>query len=181
MNYFSRLTDIVTCNLSQLLKDETDPVQALEKIIEEMDQGIAGARRSVTAARLAVDRMEGEISERRTQIMAWQNRAKTELQGGNESGARLALARKTEVEDLVAGLQQQHRAAQNTFEQLQTTERALESKKAEALRKLASLRAGYATDETEDFPQEGGISLQQDRNERINADLDALRKELLAG
>lgn len=99
-----------------------------KKIIEEMDQGIAGARRSVTAARLAVDRMEGEISERRTQIMAWQNRAKTELQGGNESGARLALARKTEVEDLVAGLQQQHRAAQNTFEQLQTTERALESK-----------------------------------------------------
>lgn len=180
MNYFSRLTDIVTCNLSQLLSGEADPIQALELILQEMDQGIAGARRSVTAAGLAVDRMNAEIDERREQVAGWQNRAKSELKAGNESSARLALARKAEVEDLIAGLVQQHRAALNTFEQLQTTERALESKKSEAVRKLASLRSGEPETSVEVLLMATGTSVEQERSQRIDADLDALRRELLA-
>lgn len=179
MNYFSRLSDIVTCNLSQLLAGEEDQQQALELIIQEMDQGISGARRSVTAAFLAVERMDGEIGERRQQVQTWQNRAKAELKNGNEAAARLALARKAEVEDLVAGLEQQHRAAVNTHEQLQTTERALEAKKAEAVRRLNSLKAGIQQTDTEDSLVD--ISTEhEDRSRRIDAELDALRRELLA-
>ena len=45
MSYFSRLTDIVTCNLTELLAREADPAAALEGIIAEMQEGLAGAKR----------------------------------------------------------------------------------------------------------------------------------------
>lgn len=58
MSYFSRLSDIVTCNLSALLVDSDDPVATLTEIINEMQQGISGARRSVSTARDNVARIE---------------------------------------------------------------------------------------------------------------------------
>ena len=51
MAYFSRLTDIVTCSLTELLSKATDPQQALSQIITEMREGLAGAERSVGSAR----------------------------------------------------------------------------------------------------------------------------------
>ena len=50
MTYFSRLTDIVTCNLTRLLAEADDTVAALQEIIAEMEAGMAGARRSMQTA-----------------------------------------------------------------------------------------------------------------------------------
>ena len=44
MSYFSRLTDIVTCNLTEILARETDPLAAVGEIIAEMQEGLAGRR-----------------------------------------------------------------------------------------------------------------------------------------
>ena len=50
MSYFSRLTDIVTCNIGDMLRREDDPKGAIRRIIEEMEEGLGGARRSVATA-----------------------------------------------------------------------------------------------------------------------------------
>ena len=44
MSYFSRLTDIVTCNLSEILAKESDPATALKRIVAEMEEGLLTKR-----------------------------------------------------------------------------------------------------------------------------------------
>ncbi len=148
MSYFSRLTDIVTCNLSEILANESDPEAALRQIIYEMEEGRAGANRSVNTAVASQQRLSKELQEHSAQVELWMSKAKDELGAGSEPGARLALARKREVEDLIAGLQQQHKAAVATREHLTTVLRALKARLAEARRRLQQLGSGQISEET---------------------------------
>ncbi|MCH7685816.1 MAG: PspA/IM30 family protein, partial [Planctomycetes bacterium] len=102
MRHFNRLTDIVTCSLTEILSSAADPQAALQEIIHEMEEGVAGANRSVITAQASVERIERELEEHRSQIEQWTAKAKQELSAGSEDAARLALVRKSEVEDLVA-------------------------------------------------------------------------------
>ena len=63
MSYFSRLTDIVTCNLTQMLNSATDPRAAIAEIVTEMEEGLAGAQRSVNTANNSAQRLKREIDE----------------------------------------------------------------------------------------------------------------------
>ncbi|HUG17554.1 MAG TPA: hypothetical protein VMM56_01155, partial [Planctomycetaceae bacterium] len=60
MSYFSRLTDIVTCNLSEILANEEDPKAAIEQIVYEIQEGVVGAERSLKTARNHVEKLELE-------------------------------------------------------------------------------------------------------------------------
>ena len=142
MPYFSRLTDIVTCSLSDLLAEADDPTRALAEIIAEMEQGSAGAARSVATAAGTVTRLEGEVEARRTEIDRWDEAAKDELRSGNEEEARAALIRRREARDMVAGLEQELEAARGTLTHLRTTARALDARLADARRKRATLEGG---------------------------------------
>lgn len=172
MSYFSRLTDIVTCNLNELLNDAQDPLATIEQILREIEEGVAGAKRSVATAAANVERLVREITEHRNTAASWAMRAKEHLLAGREQEARLALLRKKEVEDLIAGLEHQHQAAVATQEHLATIQRAIEARYAEALRK----RAEFQGTALESLPPPS-----HDRLNQIDAELEALKRELGAG
>ncbi|MEX2286451.1 MAG: PspA/IM30 family protein [Planctomycetaceae bacterium] len=179
MSYFSRLTDIVTCNLSEILAAESDPGQAIKKIIAEMEEGLAGATRSVKTAAASSERLKGEISEQKSQVEYWTNQAKKHLQAGDESQARLAIIRKREVEDVIAGLEQQQKAAGATREHLSTTLRALEARLAEARRKLHTIESGRSAALSKAATGEQHEASGQYLDDReIDAELEALKREL---
>lgn len=140
MVYFTRLTDIVTCNLQELLRGEADPQAALQAIVHQIEEGVAGAQRSSHTASQNVQRIAGEMDTLRTQITYWAGKAKTDLQGGDESQARLSLHRKREVENLIAALEQQFAAAAATRDHLLTVMRGIEARHAEAARLLIELQ-----------------------------------------
>lgn len=142
MAFFSRLTDIVTCNLTEILAQAADPHATLEQIIHEMEQGIAGAQRSMKSAADSEARIRREIDEQRRQVDYWIAQAREHVAANQEQLARLDLLRKHEVENLIAGLEMQHKAAAATREHLTTTFRALEARLADARRRLAALNAG---------------------------------------
>lgn len=182
MSYFSRLTDIVTCSLTKILAEESDPRAALAEILREMEEGLAGAKRSVTTATANQQRFEAELAEHRAKIDFWTTRAKEELTAGHEELARRAIVRKHEIVDLIAGLEQQLQAAIATREHLHTTQRALEARLAEARRKQAELQTGSNPDaETPtataattvpSSPEDTAVSAQ------VDAELEALKREL---
>ncbi|MDP1798518.1 MAG: PspA/IM30 family protein [Planctomycetaceae bacterium] len=178
MSYFSRLTDIVTCNLSQLLAESKDPLAAIEAILREMEEGLAGARRSVATATGNEERLYAEIQEHRHQATDWAGKAKTHLLGQCETEARQCLLRKREVEDLVAGLQQQHHSAVATREHLSTMQRALEARLAEALRKQAMLRGEDVGIDARPAAVADASPLGFDRHSQIDAELEAMKREL---
>lgn len=179
MSYFSRLTDIVTCNLSHLLAQAEDPQAAIALIILEMREGLSGAQRSVSTASASEERLKVEIDAHREQVEMWSSKAKEMLLAGNEADARQSLLRKREVEDLIAGLSQQHKAAVATREHLATMQRALEARLAEALRRQESL--GIATFKNQpEIPAylTASNSCVQDRHHEVDAELEALKREL---
>lgn len=179
MVYFSRLTDIVTCNLSEILSKETDPVAALKMIVAEMLEGQAGAQRSVSTAAASEERLRREIAERQSEAEQWTAAARRELGAGRETEARQALERKQEVLDVIAGLEQQHKAAIVTRDHLTTTLRALEGRLAEARRRMRDLdtvpsgEAGGGLGGTRLIPDEEAAA----RAKRIEDELAALRRE----
>ena len=181
MSYFSRLTDIVTCNLTQLLNEAADPRAAIAEIITEMQEGLAGAQRSVNTASNSEQRLQREIDEHRQSAASWTTKAREHLAAGSETEARQCLMRKREVEDLIAGLEQQHKAAIATKQHLATMQRALEARLSEALRKREDLgippeSPGPASAGRFAVPSTTPVA--DDRRSQIDAELEALKREL---
>ena len=177
MTFFSRLTDIVTCNLTALLEQQEQPADALLQIIAEMEEGLAGAHRSVSTAEASKKRIQQELDEAKTQIEYWNMRARTELAAGREDQARLALIRKQEANDLVVGLEQQHHAASATHEHMVTMLNALKARIAEARRRLQEF-SQEASDKTEDSGEVVGVQIDRQREQQIEEELAALKREI---
>ncbi|MGQ0633970.1 MAG: PspA/IM30 family protein [Planctomycetaceae bacterium] len=180
MTYFSRLSDIISCKLEDLLADAPDPAAAVARIISEIEEGLAGAKRSVNSAANAEDRLRAELAERAAQVGYWAQQAREELLAGREDGARQALSRKKEAEDLQAGLEQQLAAATSTREHLTTTLRAIDARLAEARRRQQDLANGLKTaPHGARVPHAGEPApLDRSRAAQVEAELEALRKEL---
>ncbi|MBM4077659.1 MAG: hypothetical protein FJ267_18685 [Planctomycetes bacterium] len=181
MSYFSRLTDIVSCNLTQLLNEATDPRLAIVEIIREMEEGLAGAERSVATATNSEQRLHQELDEHRTAAEGWKAKAVEFLKSQSESEARECLVRKQEIEDVVAGIEQQHKAAIATREHMATIHRALQARLSEARRKQDSLNvaenlpASSATGHSENL---FGRPNADNRQEQIDQELEALKREM---
>jgi phage shock protein A len=179
MPYFSRLTDIVTCNLTVLLQHSDDPSLALNEIILEMREGLAGAERSTRTAVANVLRLETELAEQRGQTDVWTDLAKTRLGAGDESGARQALLRKRELDDLIAALEDQLRAAESTRDHLRKTFHALQARLADAQRRLAAVESGELAADVADEPAVASVADSNDEvDQAIESELEGLRREL---
>jgi phage shock protein A len=186
MSYFSRLTDIVTCNLSELLAEAENPTAALEQIIDEMRAGVEAAQRSVSNAAATEQRIRAEIEELSRQLTYWGDVARQELKVGREDKARLALMRKQEVDDLVAGVTQQRDSAESTRKHLETTLRALEARLADAIRRRSSLLGNEAAVEptapaflSSHVPSRAWRD--ETRERQIEDELAAMKRELDTG
>lgn len=174
MTYFSRLTDIVTCNLSRLLESASDPCRAIDDIIREMEEGLAGAKRSVGAARGAEDRIRAELNQHRDQIELWATRARNEVAEHNEMAAWQSLLRKRELLHLVEGLEQQQEAHRNTVNHLLTMQRALEARLSEALRKRCELHSG----DLARLASGDNAPCSDEAHQHIELEMEALRREV---
>ncbi len=184
MSFFSRLSDIVSCKLDDLIANQADPSVAMARIISEIEEGLAGAKRSVNSAGNSEERLRGELEERKKQAAWWGDKARQELAADDEDAARQALLRKRETEDLVAGIEQQLAAAGSTRMHLSTTMRAIEARLAEARRIHQELQfpgsaaaappAATAGQKASSQPP----TIDRTRAAQIEAELDALRKEL---
>jgi len=183
MSFFSRLSDIVSCKLDDLIGEQADPTAAMARIVSEIEEGLAGAKRSVTAAAASEERLKAELVERRQQAVWWGDKARQELTQDHEDAARQALMRKRETEDLAAGIEQQLAAATSTREHLSTTMRAIEARLAEARRRQAEFQTSMSSATAARPPSSPGAStppatVDRARAAQIEAELEALRREL---
>ena len=179
MPYFTRLTDIVTCSLTEILDESGDAEVTLREVIREMEQGLSGARRSARTADNNRSRIQQDIEEHTEQMNQWVIRARKALEANREDEARNALTRKVELEDLLDGLKPELDAAAKTHEHMLRIQKALEARHSEALRRLSEITGSPA-----DIPLESETAIhavaqsQQDRQNEVEAELEALRKQL---
>ncbi len=179
MPHFSRLTDIITCNLTVILNESSDPAITLREIIDEMNEGLAACRRNVRTSTGNSTRLKREIAESETQILGWKNRAKGSLSEGDEDGARDALRRKVEIEDLIAGLRPEYDAATEATHHMLRIQKALESRQSEAVRKLEEITGEPAASALEsETAILSASAASHERTSEVEAELAALKREL---
>ena len=179
MPHFSRLTDIITCSLTEILDTAADPAKTLQEIIGEMNEGLSACRRNVRTSTDNGERLRREISDYETQIVAWKHRAKQNLADGDEDTARNSLRRKVEIEDLIAGLRPELEAAVSASQHMFRIQKALEARYSEAARKFEELTGQSAAIplESETAILSASAATHQ-RSSAVEAELEALRREM---
>lgn len=179
MPYFSRLTDIVTCSLSEILEESQDPSTTLKEVIDEMSEGLSSARRVARTSAANRDRLEKEIASHTAQKQEWLARATSALSSDDEAGAREALTRKVEIEDLIDGLHPELEAAASNYNHMLRIQKALEARYAEAQRLAAEMSGDEVPVRLESETAVHAINQsQQEKSDEVEAELAALKRQL---
>lgn len=179
MPHFSRLTDIVTCSLTEILELSENPQSTLREVLQEMEEGLTSARRVAQTSCKNRDRLQSELDEHSRQVLDWVDKAKSSLTAGDENAAREALTRKVEVEDLIEGLKPELDAAESNYRNMLRIQKALEARYAEARRRMEELTGQPAEIRIESETTEHAVTQsQQEKSSEVEAELEALRKEI---
>lgn len=179
MPHFSRLTDIVTCSLTEILDESEDPQLTLREVIDEMEEGLTSARRVARTSAANRDRLQQEIDRHASQMAEWIEKAKTDLTAGNETSARDALTRKVEIEDLIDGLKPELEASNSNHLNMLRIQKALEARHAEAQRRLVDLTGQPTEIRLESETAVHAIAQsQQEKSSEVEAELEALKRQI---
>jgi phage shock protein A len=101
MGIFSRFSDIINSNLTEMLDRAEDPAKMVRMMIQEMEETLVEVRTS--SARVLADRKEQERRLLRLQqdVQDWESKARLALGKGRDDLARAALTEKQAVEETV--------------------------------------------------------------------------------
>ncbi len=143
MRILSRCSDIIVANINVLLDKVENPEAMIGQVIREMEDDLAAARSYAASAIAAERRLGRELVEQRSGIEFWQAKARAAVAADREDLARVALARKKELEMAAAKLATQHAAALETSTQVRSSLHALETNLSAARRSQRSLIARH--------------------------------------
>jgi phage shock protein A len=141
VSFFQRVNDIINSNINDLLDRLEDPERMIKQIIREMEENISQSKEGVIEAIAREKQLLKELESHRRQSQSWQEKAQTALEAEKEDLARAALARKKEIDAVIANLEPAWESAYATSERLKTQLRKLENKLEDAKRKRSALLA----------------------------------------
>lgn len=181
MSFFSRVSDIINANVSDLLDRAEDPEKMVKMLIYEMEEQIGTAREGVAKAIAGEKKLEANLTKNRSEAQQWHSKAEAAIGRGDEELARKCLARKKEHERIAESLQPQWERARQTSDSLKSDLRRMEEKLDEAIRRRDSLVARQMAAEAQREVQSVAPSLNRvqrsfakfDRMERRVEDMEA--------
>ena len=141
MSIFSRVADILSANVNDLLDRAEDPEKMVKMLVLEMEQRIEEARAGVAKAVAGEKQLEASLAKNREQAAQWQAKAEAAIDRNDDELARRCLERKKEFDAIAASLQPQWEAARRTGDALKADFRRLEEKLDETRRKRDALIA----------------------------------------
>ena len=141
MSLFSRVSDIINANVSDMLDRAEDPEKMVKMLIFEMEEQIAIARDGVAKAIAGEKKLEANLHKNRGLADEWHAKAEAAVARDDEDLARKCLARKKEHEQIAGSLQPQWEVARKTSDALKSDLRRIEEKLDEAIRRRDSLIA----------------------------------------
>ncbi|TWU39271.1 PspA/IM30 family protein [Novipirellula artificiosorum] len=181
MSIFSRVSDIINANVSDMLDRAEDPEKMVKMLIFEMEEQISLARAGVVKAIAGEKKLELNLTKNRDEAASWHAKAEAAVTRGDEELARKCLARKKEHQRIAESLQPQWERANQTSGTLKSDLRRLEEKLDEAIRRRDSLIARQMAAEAQKEVQSVAPALNRvqrhfdkfDRMERRIEDMEA--------
>lgn len=193
MGVFSRISDIISANLNDMIEHWEEPEQMLRQAVREMETTIEQSRRSVARAMASDKLVARELSLNEKQAEQWAARAETAVSAGDDAMALKALARKQEHEKVAAALRDQHQSAVEATATLRRQLDGMQAKLAEAKRRLGTLTARKKAADIQARAQLGKIDPKlntdafakfdrfREKVEMAEAEADALRELAVDG
>ena len=111
MSILSRFNDIIKANINALLDKAEDPAKMIDQYLREMTDDLAEVKRETASVMAEETRAMRLADENQAQVDKYDALARKALQAGNETDARVFLARKQELEAAGAGLKTAYAAA----------------------------------------------------------------------
>jgi phage shock protein A len=141
MKIFSRVSDIISANVSDLLDRAEDPEKMVKLLIVEMEEHIEKAREGLAKAIAGEKQLEASLKKNRDGAADWQSKAEAAIERNDDDLARRCLERKKEFEKIADSMQPQWEAARRASDALKSDFRRLEERVDEARRKRDALIA----------------------------------------
>jgi phage shock protein A len=141
MSIFSRMSDIISANLNDMVEGMENPEKMLRQAVREMDSTIEQAREGTAKTIANQTVIQNELKKNQQQVKIWSGRSTTAISDDNDELARKCIARKQEHEKLVVALEDELSESSLTIKKLRNQLQAMEAKHAEAKRRLATLSA----------------------------------------
>lgn len=185
MSFFSRVSDIINANISDMLDRAEDPEKMIKMLIFEMEEQIGMAREGVTKSIAAEKKLEINLNKNRDEAADWQAKAEAAIGRGDEDLARKCLARKVDYERIADSLQPQWERARRTSDSLKSDLRRLEEKLEDAIRRRDTLIARQMAAEAQKDVQQVGPSINQvqrsfDKFDRMERRVEEIEAEAAA-
>lgn len=111
MSILSRFNDIIKANIYALLDKAEDPAKMIDQYLREMTDDLAEVKGETASVMAEETRTMRLADENQAQVDKYDALARKALQAGNETDARVFLARKQELEAAGAGLKTAYAAA----------------------------------------------------------------------
>jgi len=145
MGIFSRLSDIINSNITDVLDRAEDPKKMIRMVIQEMEDTLIEVRTS--AARTIADRkdIERQLARMDDAAASWAEKAELALRKGREDLAKGALIEKAQVADMAAALKEELALLNDGLERHEEDIQKLETKLQEAKAKQQTLLSRQQT------------------------------------
>ncbi|MCY4441269.1 MAG: phage shock protein PspA [Deltaproteobacteria bacterium] len=132
MGIFTRLSDIVSSNISSMLDKAEDPEKLIRLMIQEMEDTLVEIKVACAQAMAARKKVERELDEARRRGDQWEEKAKLAVAKGREDLAREALVEKRRYRERAEVLEDEAVQCAGVIEQYQSDMVQLEDKLAKA-------------------------------------------------
>lgn len=139
MGFFSRISEIMSANINDMLDRMENPEKMMKQLVREMEEAVEEAKGAAVKAIADERRIEKEIAAHRRKIEEWQAKAVEAVKLDRDDLARRALELRKESEDILAALVPELATAKETSVAMKRQLRALQAKCQEAKRKQATL------------------------------------------
>lgn len=152
MNIFQRISKLVTANINHLLDQAEDPEVMVKQLIRDMEESIIELRRETVKAIARQKQLEKQIEMAKDRTKELESKAALALENNDEAFAREILAKKLEVQESLATMQEELRISARTADQMKSDLTKLEDqvqlarrKKEELIRRKRSAEAQLRT------------------------------------
>jgi len=128
MGIFTRFRDIVGANLNAMLDRAEDPEKLIRLMIREMEDTLVELKASCAGVMANSRKIQRQLSEIRSRVRHWEERAEVAVNKGRDDLAREALVEKRRYTERADGLDRESMECDALTEQYQDDIRQLEEK-----------------------------------------------------
>ncbi|MDF1565506.1 MAG: PspA/IM30 family protein [Deltaproteobacteria bacterium] len=139
MGVLSRISTLIKSNLNDLISKAEDPEKILEQSIVDMQDNVKEAKKEVIDTLAQQKVLEKKLQTANEEVSAWERKAITAVEGGDDDLAREALRRKSASQSRASALEEQVVVQKDYVDTLRASLTALESKIEEAKSKKTQL------------------------------------------